>query len=144
MLKTAKIHNMMAVSDAREPIQYIYEKYVQQTGQRAYSIGCSMGANITTNMLGVDGDASILSGAVMVHTAIKKWEALSLADTRMGKIYNSAMGKYMFDFVQNNIEVLQPHFEKELGIDLSKQIEETEEKDYFTYHKLVTAPLNGY
>ena len=85
-----------------------------------------MGANITTNMLGVDGDASVLSGAVMVHTAIKKWEALSLAETRMGKIYNRAMGSYMFDFVKDNIEVLQPHFEKELDIDLSKQIEELE------------------
>lgn len=82
-----------------------------------------MGANITANCLGIDGETSLLSGAVCVHSAIKKWAGLEYFEGSLGGMYNRAMGRYMFDFVMNNIEVLQPHFEKEYGVNLSYEIE---------------------
>lgn len=54
------------------------------------------------------------------------------------------MGKYMFELVAENIDVLQPHFGKEFDIDLAKQIEEAPTKTYMDYHQMITVPLNGY
>lgn len=59
-----------------------------------------------TNMLGVDGESSLLSGAVCVATAIKKWAGMDHFTSTLGGLYNQAMGYYMFQFVLNNIDVL--------------------------------------
>lgn len=38
----------------------------------------------------------------------------------LGGIYNKAMGKYQWDYLKANLDMLGPHFQKEYGIDLAK------------------------
>lgn len=63
---TPKVHNALSVDDIREPMMAVYERYCKPTSQRAYAIGCSMGANVLSNTLGFDEDSSLLSGAVCI------------------------------------------------------------------------------
>lgn len=35
-------------------------------------------------------------------------------------MYNKALGKYQWDYLRANIDMLGPHFQKEYGIDLEK------------------------
>ena len=95
---------------------YVKEKYGKG---RAYAVGCSMGAIILSNYLGLYPDEGILSGAVCIQAAIKKWIGAEYFRDSLGGIYNRAMGSYQFDYLRANLDLLQPHFEKEYGIDLA-------------------------
>lgn len=95
-LVTPKLYNAFSVSDVREPILKVCQKLgiTHNSERKAYAIGCSMGAMILANALGVDGDDSILSGAVCVQAAIKKWEGLEYFQRSLGGVYDRAMGKF--------------------------------------------------
>ena len=62
-LVTPKLYNALSVEDIREPMQYVQKKYGKG---RAYAIGCSMGAIILSNYLGLYPDEGLLSGAVCI------------------------------------------------------------------------------
>lgn len=138
------LHNAMSVNDLREPMQHVYNKYCKGTGRRAFAIGCSMGAIVLANSLGVDGENSVLSGAVCVQAAIKKWMGLETFVNSLGGTYNRAMGKFQFDFIRANMDVLKPHFHREHGIDLEEAMAKIKTPTYLDYHQLITVNLNGY
>ena len=104
-LVTPRVHNALAVDDIGEPIEHVFEKYCAPTGQRAYAIGCSLGAAVLSNMLGFDGNDSKLSGAVCVQAAIKKWEGCDFLEKSLGGLYHAALGRKMFGKIYENIDV---------------------------------------
>lgn len=55
-LVTPKLYNAFSVDDVREPINKICERLgiTKDSERKAYAIGCSMGAMILSNALGVD------------------------------------------------------------------------------------------
>ena len=55
-LKTPQLYNAFSVDDVREPMQYVHEKYIKGRGDnvKVFAIGCSMGAMVLANALGVD------------------------------------------------------------------------------------------
>lgn len=82
-LNTPKCYNAMSIEDIREPMKYVFEKYIRgktrygQSGEpKAYAIGTSLGAMLLSNHLGHDCVSTILSGGVCVQAPIKKWEAV--------------------------------------------------------------------
>lgn len=85
----------------------------------------------------------MISGAVCVQAAIKKWKGVEHFEQSGFGIYNEYMGKYQFDYLKNNIDLLQPHFLSEYGMDLASELE-SNKNSYITYHKLITVPMNGY
>ena len=147
-LVTPKLHNAQSVEDIIEPITHLCKNRFgisrkENSPRRAYAIGCSMGAMVLANALGTQGDDSLLSGAVCVQAAIKKWEGIDYFANSLGGIYNRSMGKYQWNYLKQNMDILGPHFMSQYGIDLAKQLEETE-PSYGAYHSLVTVPQNGY
>lgn len=102
-LVTPKLYNALSVEDIREPMFYVKEKYLKG---KAYACGCSMGANILANYLGMYPDEGILSGAVCIQAGIKKWEGAEYFRTSLGGIYNRAMGKYQFNYLRANLDLL--------------------------------------
>lgn len=79
-LVTPKVHNALAVDDIREPMRHVFNKYCKPSGQRAYAIGCSMGATVLANELGFSGNKSLLSGAVCIQAIINKSKAVGFFD----------------------------------------------------------------
>jgi predicted alpha/beta-fold hydrolase len=61
---------------------------------KAYAIGCSMGANVLSNYLGLYPDEELISGAVCIQAAIMKWKGAEYFKKSFGGIYNRAMGSY--------------------------------------------------
>jgi predicted alpha/beta-fold hydrolase len=100
---TPKLYNALSVEDFREPMQYVMDKYVKG---KAYAVGCSMGANVLANYLGMYPNEGILSGAVCIQSGIKKWEGAEYFRTSLGGIYNRAMGSYQFKYLRANLELL--------------------------------------
>jgi predicted alpha/beta-fold hydrolase len=82
-----------------------------------------MGAKVLANYLGVYNTNSVVQGSVCINAAIKKWEGVRYFEKSLFGIYNRAMGKYQFDYLRANIDLLQPHFKKEYGIDLAYELE---------------------
>lgn len=111
-LVTPKLYNAFSVYDVIEPIRHVCARFgiTPTSEKRAYGIGCSMGAMILGNAMGVEGADSLLSGAVCVQAAIKKWEGIDYFANSLGGIYNKAMGKYQWDYLKKNLEILGPHF----------------------------------
>lgn len=144
-LATPKLYNAFSIDDVREPIRKVMSKFNmdRNSKRKAYAIGCSMGAMILANALGVDQEDSPLEAAVCVQAAIKKWEGIDYFANSLGGIYNRAMGSYQWDYLKVNLDLLGPHFQKEYGIDLAQKLEDTE-PSYGEYHQLITAPMNGY
>jgi predicted alpha/beta-fold hydrolase len=88
------MHNALSVNDIKEPMDYVFKKMNKDGNLKAYALGCSMGANILSNYLGIDQENSILSGAVCVQAAIKKWEVLKYFMNSLNGTYDKALGKY--------------------------------------------------
>jgi len=65
-LKTPQLYNSYAFKDVQEPMHYVFEKFCKPTGRQAFAVGTSMGANILANLLGEEGDESILTAACVV------------------------------------------------------------------------------
>jgi hypothetical protein len=41
-------------------------------------------------------------------------------------LYDKALGTFMFSYLEENIEILQPYFMEEYGVDLKQKLKETE------------------
>lgn len=150
---------MLAVDDIREPMEHVFEKYCKPDGQKAYAVGCSLGAGVLTNCLGFDGGNSILSGAACVQAAIKKWEGVEFLEKSLGGFYHGHLGETRFNKIRDNIDVFQPYFMEKHGIDLAAELEKRYAEhnsspityfnghsaglNYTDYHKLITANLPG-
>jgi len=93
------LYNAFSIDDVREPMQYVYDTYIKDYNSKVFAIGCSMGAMILSNALGVDKEDSIVDGAVCVQAAIKKWEGIETFRNALGGLYNRGMGKYQFDYL---------------------------------------------
>ncbi len=142
-LITPMMHNALSVNDIKEPMEYVYKKLSKDRNIKAFALGCSMGANILSNLLGIDKEDSILSAAVCVQAAIKKWNVLEYFKNSLNGTYDKALGKYQFDRVRSNLNIMQPYFQEKFGIDLEKKLNETA-PSYIAYHQIITVPLNGY
>ena len=90
-MKTPKLYNAMSVDDFKEPMEYVFNKLKPK---RAYAVGCSMGSMVLSNYLGVYPDQTLISGAVCVQAAIKKWKGVEHFTSSGFGIYNYFMGKY--------------------------------------------------
>jgi predicted alpha/beta-fold hydrolase len=53
-LNTPMLHNALSVNDIKEPMIYVYNKLSQDRKIKAFALGCSMGATVLSNMLGID------------------------------------------------------------------------------------------
>ena len=102
-LVTPKLYNALSVDDIREPMMCAQKMYGKG---KCYAVGCSMGAIILSNYLGLYPDDNLLSGAVCVQSAIKKWVGAEYFRDSLGGIYNRAMGSYQFDYLKANLDLL--------------------------------------
>mmetsp|Transcript_2075 Transcript_2075/g.3667 ORF Transcript_2075/g.3667 Transcript_2075/m.3667 type:complete len:144 (+) Transcript_2075:1392-1823(+) len=132
-LHTPKLYNALSIDDIGEPIDYVFDKYCAPKNQRAFAMGCSMGANILSNYLGIKGEETKLSGGVCVQAAIKKWAGVETFESSLGGVYNRSMGKWQFDYIRSNLDLLQPHFMENYAIDLEEQLS-LEDETYTNYH----------
>ena len=53
-LNIPMMHNALSVKDIKEPMEYVYTKFSKERNIKAFALGCSMGANILANLLGID------------------------------------------------------------------------------------------
>jgi predicted alpha/beta-fold hydrolase len=65
------------VNDIKEPLEYIRNKYcVDSNGNQIrdiFLIGNSMGAGMSANYLGLEGDKCIVKAACCVQPAMRMW-----------------------------------------------------------------------
>ena len=141
---TPKVHNALTIDDIREPINHVFKKYCKPHGQRAYAVGCSMGATVLANALGFSGDKSVLSGAVCINAIIDKTKAIGFFDQNLGGFYCDLLGKKMFEKIRENIDMFRPIFEErniDLEAELDRRFKSGKDLNYFAYHELITANM---
>lgn len=61
---TPKLYNSLSFHDIHEPMQYVIKEFCAHKNQRAYGLGCSLGAKILANYLGEYEDSAVLDGGV--------------------------------------------------------------------------------
>jgi len=83
---SARFSTLLSSDDAKEAIDFVYNKYVKKVGggkkRRLYVYGCSMGANILGLYLIQQGEKALIDGALMYGTP---WETLKNKDYLYGK-----------------------------------------------------------
>ena len=129
-LNTPRSYNAMSIEDIREPMKYVFDKYIKgktrygQTGEpKAYAIGTSLGAMLLSNHLGEDCDNTVLSGGVCVQAAIKKWAAVDYFQSSLNGTYNRGLGVFLNNYIRANLDIFQPHFLQKFNVDLKKELD---------------------
>jgi predicted alpha/beta-fold hydrolase len=65
-LSTPSLYSYNNTDDLREPMKYVYEKFVKPFNRKYIGIGCSLGAHKMCCLLGEDGDDCLLDAACCV------------------------------------------------------------------------------
>jgi len=86
---------------------YVYEKYCKPYNRKAFAIGCSMGANILGNLLGVQGKDSFLTAACVLQAPIKKWECQEGLRSSMWGFYDYVLGLSITEVVMKHEPILR-------------------------------------
>ena len=68
-------------------MKYIYDKYCKGTGRKSFAMGCSMGGNILTNLLGFEGKNCFLDAASCIAVPMKKWVCREKIASSLGGFY---------------------------------------------------------
>lgn len=111
-LNTPKSYNAMSIEDIREPMKYVFFKYLKNKTRygsygepKAYAIGTSLGAMLLSNHLGEDSDSTILSGGVCVQAAIKKWAAVDYFQSSLNGTYDRGLGLFLTSYIKANLDI---------------------------------------
>ena len=108
-LTTPQIYNFGSYKDVLEPMKYVYEKYCSQTSRPAFALGCSMGANILTNVIGHQGEACFLKAAFLIQAPMQIKMCIESIVTSMNGIFNKKMGEGLLNVYQRHQNVLREH-----------------------------------
>ena len=98
------------MDDLREPVEFYYEKYCKKWNRKAMIIGCSFGAQLVANYLGLEGENSFISAAVCVQAPMRLVELHKAIYSDSGSIYDKNFGILMKDLYRANEPYLRDYF----------------------------------
>jgi len=63
-----------SIGDIKEPLDHIRKQYCANSNRKVFLMGLSLGANIITNYVGLEGKNCFLTAVASVQPPIKMWE----------------------------------------------------------------------
>lgn len=118
---TPALYDAYSNKDFSEAMKAIHLRYCRN-GRKALAVGCSLGANILANIIGLWGDNCILEAAVCVQPPMKMWELVPAIKHNCYGIYNKAMGANLVtDMFSKHKSIMQPVL-KRLNMDIDEII----------------------
>ena len=102
-----------------------------------------MGGNLLANLLGYEGEKSVLDAACVLCAPMKQWKCIKDIKESLGGFYDRGMGKRWKQLIMEHEQVLREHLEEKLEIDFETDFK-TKEFTLLEMDDMVTGPLNGY
>jgi predicted alpha/beta-fold hydrolase len=131
--RTSRSYHSGETGDLAFVIQRLKERF---PGKRMGALGFSLGGNVLLKYLGERGDASGLSGAVVVSVPYDLAAAsLCLESSTMGRLYSEYFLRSLREKVRAKAAVLEPH------VRVSDLIAA---KTLWKFDDVATAPLHGF
>jgi len=103
-------------------MNYIRDNYCKDERniikRKMFAIGCSLGGNLLTNLLGNLGEDCYLSAAFIIHSAPRIWEIEETISNSMYGRHDKNFGIKMKNLYKKHFDTLSGHYQKEKGINL--------------------------
>lgn len=142
-LTTPKLYYSYSTQDVRDPMQQVFNQYCRPVSRKVYAVGCSLGANILSNMLGLEGERCFLDGAIVVQAPIQLLPMEVTMKNNWFGMWDYLLGISIYAMFSKHADAMEDELKKKLNLDMKKFIKE-QRPSILEYDKVLTAPFNGY
>ena len=86
----------------------------------------SLGGNLLANVLGKEGDSSVLDAAVIIEAPIKLYECAEYIRNEHDGFYDRALTGNLKEVILRHEPIFKEYFEREHGFDIKEALDKIE------------------